>query len=197
MALYWILLEVMTEDDIYSHRRRHLYDYFFEEFSNQYINYKKYYIASSGLGKWGRRVNYSTTIMSALLLALIGTITTSVQLELTGWLPLAVSVLTAALAFVNAVGNFQLRSNQYYNAGQQHQHLFEKMEHFATVRLPDPNENIKQLEYDATLLLEEKNRLNESTPQISNRWYNKVKDKNQLNWEQVPLEEVPGESYQH
>lgn len=187
----------MPANDAYSPRRKRLYDYFFEEFNNQYINYKKYYKASGALDKWGKWVNYSTTAVSALLLAIIGTITTSSQLELSGWIPVTVSAITAVLAFVNAVGNFQLRSNQYYNAGQQHQHLFEKMEHFITVRLPDSNENINQLEYDAIQLLDEKNRLNESTPQMSNKWYKKVKKENDLDWEKVPLEDVPGESYQH
>lgn len=179
----------------YDHRRQRLWDLVFAEYRAQWINYRKYYLASDKLGKKGRLIRYSTTVVSSLLLALIGATATY---SLPSWfsaLTLILSAVTAGLAITGTVAKWQLKSNQYYNSGQQHQKLYKKFDYFVKVRLADLDENTDQLEEDARQLIDKKNDLNEATPQLHTKWFQKLKEKRDLQWEQPSLIDIRNGDY--
>jgi len=181
--------------DSYESRRQNLWDLIFDEYRAQWINYRKYYLASDELGKWGRRIKYLTTVASSLLLAVIGAAATY---SLPGWfsgVTLLLSAITASLAITSTVAKWELKSNQYYNAGQQHQELYKDIDYFVKVRLPDNDEELSQLEKDAMSLVERKNNLNEATPQLHTKWFKKLKKERDTEWEQPSLEDLSQGNY--
>lgn len=179
----------------YEPRRRNLWDLIFDEYRAQWINYRKYYLASDKLGKWGRWIQYATTLFSALLLAVIGAAATYRTPDWFSTLTLFLSAITASLAIAGSVAKWTLKSNQYYNAGQQHQALYKELNHFVKVRLPDEDESIEQLEYDALKLILRKNDLNEATPQLHTRWFQMLKKQRDTDWDQPSLEELRDGDY--
>jgi hypothetical protein len=160
----------------YSDRRRRLYRQLFEEYNSQYINYKKYYLASDELGRKGRKLGYFTTGIGGLLLILLSGIVAGSPPEIINTVTLALSALLAALSFAHVTTNWQATSNQYYNSGQIHQRLFQEFDYIIKMRLPDDSEDIEELEADCKQLLEEKNTLNESTAQLDSKWFKKLAD---------------------
>ncbi|MFB6235483.1 MAG: hypothetical protein ABEH81_14025 [Halopenitus sp.] len=181
--------------DTYQDRRRNLWDLVFDEYRAQWINYRKYYLASDWLGKWGNRIHYLTTIASSLLLAVIGAAATYSLPDWFSMITLLLSAATASLAIVSMVGKWQLKSNQYYNAGQQHQELYKEFDYFVKVRLTDKDEETSELEKEAKSLIEKKNDLNEATPQLHTRWFEKLKSKRDTEWEQPSLEDLREGNY--
>jgi len=174
----------------YSERRRRLYQRIFEEYNSQYINYKKYYLASDDLGKKGRWLGYGVTALAGLLLILLSGILAGSPPGVVNTATLILSGLTAAISFAHVTLNWGAKSNQYYNSGQIHQRLYQKFDHMVKVRLPDESEDLDSLEEDCRELLKEKNTLNEATPQLDNQWYKKLAEENDLDWDVKSLEEV-------
>lgn len=174
----------------YCGKRRRLYNWFFVKYRAQNINYRKYYRASKGTRKWGWLFSNISTVGGALLLILIGGILTG---EVGSWatrVSFALSALVAASSYINSSANFYERSNVYYNAGQIHHNLFSEMDHLVKVRLPDQSEDLDQIERDCKDLISRKDELNEATPQISDKWYEKLKYERDVDWKPPSLEEI-------
>lgn len=174
----------------YCERRKRLYYWFFVEYRAQNINYRKYYRASEGTRKWGWVFSNFSTVGGALLLILIGGILTG---EIGSWATLvsfALSALVAASSYINSSANFYERSNVYYNAGQIHHNLFSEMDHLVKVRLPDQTADLDQIEKNCRELISRKNELNESTPQLPDKWYEKLRRERDVDWEPNSLEEI-------
>lgn len=186
----------MNSEPSYELRRRKLWNRIFEEYRSQYVNYRKYYLASDVLGERGTYLNYFTTIVSSLLLAVVGAAATSVNTP--SWfnmLALILAATTAALSIVVSFGKWQLKSNQLYNSGQQHQNLFKEIEYFVEIEMPDKNKDVEDLEEKAKCLIERKNQLNEATPQLHTKWFEKLKEQRDIDWDKPTLEEVRGGDY--
>lgn len=164
----------------------------FEEYDSLKTTYMKFYAASSQLKKRGRVLTYSSTIAGGILLFIIGTVI--LRNEPSWWSDVAfgLSIAVAALSFVNAVDNPQMMSNVCYNSGQTLQRVFLEFHYMVTVRLPDPDENLAELEEDCERLLERKHTVNETTPQLGDKWYYRAKER-RSGWEPKPLLQVTGE----
>lgn len=174
----------------YSEKRERLYNWFFRQYRAQNINYRKYYKASEGARKWGWVFGNFSTVGGGILLILIGGILTG---EVGSWATLAsfvLSALVAASSYVNSSANFYGQSNVYYNAGQIHHNLFSEMDHMVKVRFPDPSEDVSQIEGDCRELISRKNELNESTPQLPDEWYRKLRQERDVDWKPRSLTEI-------
>lgn len=113
--------------------------------------------------------------------------------EVGSWATLAsfvLSALVAASSYVNSSANFYGQSNVYYNAGQIHHNLFSEMDHMVKVRFPDPSEDVSQIEEDCRELISRKNELNESTPQLPDKWYRKLRQERDVDWKPRNLTEI-------
>jgi hypothetical protein len=187
----------MSNDTPYGNKREKLWNRVFEEYRSQYVNYRKYYLASDVLGKRGQYLNYLTTVISSLLLAVVGAASTITSTP--NWfngLALILAAFTAALSIMVSFGRWQLKSNQYYNSGQQHQNLFKEIEFFVEIEMPDDDKDIEYLEKKTKELIEKKNTLNEATPQLHTKWFNKLKKQRDINWDQPSLEEMKDGGYE-
>jgi hypothetical protein len=72
------------------------------------------------------------------------------------------------------------------------QRVYHEFHKFVTVRLPDPNEDITELEQRYDELLERKHTVNESVPQLGEKWFDRAKE-DRSTWEPKPLSEITGE----
>lgn len=174
----------------YSTERRRLYKRFFEAYNSQYINYKKYYRASDVLGRRGRYLDYATTMIGGLLLFLLAGVVAAVVPEWVNLFTLFLSAVIAALSFASVTGNWQATSNEYYNAGQIHQRLYLEFDYMVKIRFPDSNVPLSELEKECDELIQRKNTLNEATPQLDSKWFKKLNQEKDLNWDPKTLEDV-------
>lgn len=173
-------------------RRRRLYHVAFEEYDSLKTTYLKFYEASGAFKKRGRLLTYGSTVFGAALLFVIGAVLVR---DVPSWgtnLAFLLSVIVAALSFVNAVDSPQRMSNVAYNSGQTLQRVYLDFHYFITVRIPDPDEDFRDLEEEYHRLLERKHIVNETTPQLGDKWYHRVKEYRE-DWEPRPLAEITGE----
>ena len=182
----------MEPDDYNDYdRRSRLYYSAFEEYDSLKTTYLKFYTASDTLKRRGRILTYGSTVAGGILLYIIGSAVTSDDPTQGLSLVFLLSGVVAALSFLNAVDNPQRMSNVCYNSGQTLQRVFLEFHNLVTVRLPDPEEELNELEKEYDRLLERKHTVNETTPQLGNKWYHRAKERRR-SWEPKPLHEVTG-----
>lgn len=183
----------MDEDDFKDYERRtRLYHNAFEEYDSLKTTYTQFYEASSSLKRRGHVVTYGSTLFGAILLYLVGTVALEGGSGFKTELVFAVSIAVTALSFYNAVDSPQQMANVTYNSGQTLQRVFLDFHYFITVELPEPDNDIEELEGQYERLLERKHTVNETTPQLGNKWYRRVKE-GRDSWEPIPLTEITGE----
>ena len=183
----------MSEDDFENFDRRvRLYHSAFEEYNSLHTTYQKFYEASDAYRKRGKFFTFSSTAFGGILLFIIGAVIVGNGPEWGTELAFGVSVVVASLSFINAVDSPQQMSNVAYNSGQTLQRVYLEFHYFVTVRLPDPEEDLDELEEEYMRLLERKHTVNETTPSIGGKWYRRVKEGDK-SWKPKPLTEVTGE----
>lgn len=181
-----------SEEDYENYdRRRQLYHAAFEDYDSIKMTYYKFYTASDAMKRRGRVLTYGSTLFAAILLLIIGNIVVRGGPEWGTDLAFAVSVIVGTLSFFNAVDRPKRKSNILYKSGQQLQRVYQEYHYFVTVRLPDPDEDLQELENEYQKLRERKNIVNEATPQLGGKWYRRVKE-SRVDWEPKPLYEVTG-----
>jgi len=173
-------------------RRSRLYHTAFEEYDSLEITYKKFFAASDAFKRRGKVLTFSSTILSGVLLFIIGAVIVRGSPNWGTDVAFAASAAVAVLSFVNAVESPQKMSNVTYNSGQTLHRVFLEFHYFITVRLPDPDEDLEKLEAEYERLLERKHTVNETTPALGNKWYKRVKGDIE-DWEPKPLTEITGE----
>lgn len=165
----------------------------FEEYNSLYVTYNKFYIASEALKRRGVVLTYGSTVSSGFLLFVVGSIITTGSPAWAESFGFGLSVIVAGLSFLNAVDNPHEKSNVCYNSGQTLQELYLEFGQMITIRLPDSDECLDELESDCETLIDRKNTVNETTPQLGDKWYRRVKKQRNTNWEPKPLNEITGE----
>ena len=103
------------------------------------------------------------------------------------------STVVATLAFVNAVTNYDSKSVQYMNAGRRHDDLFTEFNYLIEVRLPDPSEDLDEIESECKKMVDKRKELDRSTPNVGQKWYRKVKREKDIHWDRPPLHKVKEE----
>lgn len=174
-------------------RRKRLYRSAFEDYNSLKTTYLKFYTASDQLKRRGRVLTYGSTVSGGILLFIIGTVLVRDGPAWSTDLAFGLSMVVAALSFVNAVDNPQKLSNVCYNSGQTLQRVFYDFHYFVTVRLPDPDEDLDVLEEEYERLLERKHTVNETTPHLGEKWFHRAKEERK-SWEPKPLWEITGEN---
>ena len=161
--------------DSLSNKHRRLYRWFFEEYNKQYINYEKYYEASEHYRQRAKLVRLGTGILSSLIVILVLAIVQGFHPDILTPTAIAASLLTGAISLFGSIGNFEKKYIIYYNSGQEHDDLYTDFEKMIKVKLPDPSADFDELEKECERLVEKKDKLNGLTPQLEERWYNKMK----------------------
>lgn len=174
----------------YSAKRERIFTWFFKEYRAQNINYRKYYVASEGVRKYGWFFANTSTTGGALLLIFIGAILTG---DVGSWATLVsfgLSAIVAASSYVNSSSNFYKLSNEYYNAGQTHQNLFSEMDYLIKEKLPDESVEVAEIEEECRSLVQRKNELNEATPQLPDKWYYLLRHQRNVDWQPHNLQDI-------
>lgn len=177
----------------FSDKHRRLYQWFFEEYNKQFINYEKYYEASEHYRKRAKQVRRWTGILSSLTVILVLGIVQGFNPDILTPTAVGTSLLTGVISLVGSIGDFERKYIIYYNSGQYHDDLYTEFENMIKVKLPDPSADIDRLEEECKRLVEEKDELNGLTPQLEERWYEKmIKERGEdaVHWDSQPLEEM-------
>ncbi|WP_435363553.1 hypothetical protein [Haloarchaeobius sp. DYHT-AS-18] len=177
------------DKDSFENERRQLHERFFEEYNSQYINYKKYYLASEYTGKKGRRADYAVTIGAAILLIMVSGVLRP-GAEINQGLLLLTSAFVSGLSYATIVGGWQAKSDQLYKAGQIHQSLYSEFDKMVKQKLPDPSHDTNELKSECESLLSRKHELNQATQQVSSKWYWRLQEQKDTDWERPKLEEI-------
>ncbi|WP_435158075.1 hypothetical protein [Haladaptatus sp. DFWS20] len=183
----------------FSKRRIRLYHWFFKEYNNTYINYEKYYKASDYYKKWAKRLNLAVTVVSASIVFIVLATIKGAFPNIFTPVALMLSLVTGVLSFVDAVGDFERKYIQYYNAGQCHDDLYSEFDKMVKIKLPDNSEKDEDLEARCDELIEKKNELNSLTPQLDSKWYDKLieeRGKDAVHWKPTPLKEMRDGKFQ-
>jgi hypothetical protein len=104
------------------------------------------------------------------------------------------------LSATDSVGDYERKHVRYYRIGQRFDDLYTEMDYLIKVRLPDPDEDDDELAKRCRELVNRKDDLNGSAPQISENWYRKLQaeerdedagdDGDPLTWNQPDLDEL-------
>lgn len=176
----------------YSDARKRFYEVAFEELDSEHKNYQKYYYAANKLLDRGKYADYAVTVIGTILLFGIGGLMVgmySYSFDISVALFIVTTILTTT-SFLTAKESFSRNSKIYYNAGQVHHELYQEMRDLIVNRFTDPEEDIDDLIRDFESLLKRKNELNRATPQLRDKWYQKMKKKNDVDLPKVSLNEM-------
>ncbi|SMO81571.1 hypothetical protein [Halorubrum cibi] len=177
----------------FSDKHHRLYRWFFEEYNKQYINYEKYYEASEHYRWRAKQVRWGTGILSSLIIIIVLTIVQGFYQNILTPVVVGLSLLTGVISLIGSIGDFERKYIIYYNSGQEHDDLYSEFDNMIKVRLPDPSADFDELKEECDRLVEEKDELNGLTPQLEERWYNKMveeRGEDAVHWDPQPLEKM-------
>jgi len=86
---------------------------------------------------------------------------------------LAVGILVSSL--ISSFYGPKLRSRDYYQAGQEHQELYDEFEDFVQFDISDPSNTNQEFRHQVETLNQRRHQLNQSTPQLGGIWYYTMK----------------------
>lgn len=155
----------------------------------QYINYEKYFLVAASKKKTGHLFDYLTTIVAAILLYFISQSTPKGALN--PWVVFLAGT-TAVLSFASVVGGWNSTANECYKAGQLHHSLYREFDEMVKEKLPDPDNSYDDLKGECEELLDKQFRLNKATPQLSSKWYHRIKYRDKgIKWDyDTDLEDI-------
>lgn len=186
-------IRMASSSSTYTNERKRLYKRFAHHYRSQYINYEKYYLASDCIKTKGKVFDWATTLVAAILLILISGAVRGLEASIIDVVILLLSAAVAALSFATAIGGWKRLASEYYKAGQIHDDLYSEFDKMVKERLPDPNEDDKELKKDCEMLLKRKEELNKATPQLASKWYYRLMERDDgLEWEEKSLTDLKG-----
>lgn len=129
-----------------------------------YYTYERNYFAAKCVGWVGWLLDLITAILGGILIYLLranGGAQSSVYL--------VVVILISSL--LNSFYGPKLRSRDYYKAGQEHQRLYDKFDHFIHFQIGNTEVDGCEIVDKLDQLNTERHDLNQSTPQLGGIWY--------------------------
>lgn len=160
-----------------------------------YYTYERNYFAAKCVGWLGWILDGITALFGGILIFILRANTdyqTSVYL--------AIGILSTSL--ISSFYGPKLRSRDYYQAGQEHQELYDNFDHFIHFDIGSPAMSNEDLRDKLEELNSRRHRLNQSTPQLGGIWYYSMKGVGKVKWaysKLVPWKEErewSGEAYE-
>ncbi|WP_128478213.1 hypothetical protein [Halorussus pelagicus] len=155
----------MTEEIIEPGTRKQIYSESIDLKNNELWNFKRYYLASTGF-KWISNIAEWTTVIFG------GVMTYGLTKGQFG--PNLLASLSIGLFVVSlgtAIGRPRSKSKSYYNSGQKHQDLFDKVDSFIELDVKREEADIPELRDQLERLEKKRRQLNRDTPQLNGIWY--------------------------
>lgn len=134
---------------------------------NLYYTYKQFFFASSIYSYLSVGSDFALIIIGAVLT--IGSSASPLPVSVTITLSILVSAISLARAFWNPSG----KSSKFHQVGRKYQHLYEDMQDFKDLKLPEMDEEMATDEFET--MKDQKQDLDEDAPEISNFWYKLMK----------------------
>lgn len=155
--------------------REKLFDKALDHRGSVYYTYQRNYFAAKYFGWFGWTLDAITALFGAVLIYIL-------QQNISGQTSvyIAIGILTTSL--ISSLYAPKLRSRDYYNAGQRHQVLYDKFDHFIQLDVSDPEVTNQELREKLQELNDQRHELNQSTPQLGGIWYYSMKLSGKLKW---------------
>lgn len=183
----------------YSPERERIYAWFFQETNHQWVNFKKFYKGANKYQQYATWINILTGIIGTILVLTILAFIQGFREDFVLPATMGTALLIGVISVVDVVGRFDRRHVRYYRTGQRMDDLYTDMEYVLTIRLPDPDENDNELRRVCKDLVDRKDDLNGSAPQVPSKFYHELKrehaekqegDGNPLKWDRPNLEDL-------
>lgn len=129
-----------------------------------YYTYERNYFAAKCVGWLGWLLDGITALFGGILIFILQT---SVDNQISVYL--AIGILSTSL--ISSFYGPKLRSRDYYQAGQEHQELYDDFDHFIHFDIGDTTVSNDELRNKLEDLNSRRHRLNQSTPQLGGIWY--------------------------
>lgn len=148
--------------------RERIFDRAVDHRGSVYYTYQRNYFAAKCVGWLGWSLDVFTAILGGVLIFVLRS--GNIQ---DGPTYLAVGILVSSL--ISSFYGPKLRSRDYYQAGQEHQELYDKFEDFVQFDIPDPSNTNNELRKEIEEINQRRHQLNQSTPQLGGIWYYTMK----------------------
>jgi hypothetical protein len=140
-----------------------------------YYTYERNYFAAKCVGWLGWGLDGLTALFGGVLIYILRT-----SADGQASVYLAIGILATSL--ISSFYGPKLRSRDYYQAGQEHQELYDEFDHFIHFDIGDPSKSNDELREVLEELNSRRHRLNQSTPQLGGIWYYSMKLVGKLKW---------------
>lgn len=138
--------------------------------------YIRNYFAAKWVGWLGWVLDIFTAVIGAVLIYIL-TRDGGHSVVLSG-ISITPTDLAVVILFGSLISSFygpKLRSRKYYNAGQEHQELYDDFCDFIELEVANKEKSIKELEKRLKQLNKRRHDLNQATPQLGGIWYYSMK----------------------
>jgi hypothetical protein len=140
-----------------------------------YYTYQRNYFAAKCVGWLGWALDGLTALFGGVLIYILRT-----SADSQASVYLAIGILSTSL--ISSFYGPKLRSRDYYQAGQEHQELYDEFVHFICLDVGDSSISDEDLRGSLEELNGRRHRLNQSTPQLGGIWYYSMKLVGKMKW---------------
>lgn len=160
-----------------------------------YYTYERNYFAAKCVGWLGWFLDGITALFGGILIYILRT---NADTQLSVYL--AIGILSTSL--ISSFYGPKLRSRDYYQAGQEHQELYDEFDNFIHFDIASPEMSNDDLRNKLEELNSRRHRFNQSTPQLGGIWYYAMKGVGKVKWAYSKLapwkeeREWSGEAYE-
>lgn len=140
--------------------------------------YLRNYFAAKWVGWIGWALDIFTAIVGAILIYMLtreGNPDFPFFTQLSTLQPADLAIVILFGSLVSSFYGPKLRSRKYYNAGQEHQELYDEIVDFLEMDVSNPNKKVNDLRAKLDRLNKRRHELNQSTPQLGGIWYHSMK----------------------
>ena len=136
--------------------------------------YLRNYFAAKWVGWMGWALDVFTAVVGAILIYMLtreGSPDFPLFSQFTALQPADLAIIILFSSLVSSLYGPKLRSRKYYNAGQEHQELYDDVVDFLEIDVPNASIDNDELRDQLDHLNKRRHELNQSTPQLGGIWY--------------------------
>lgn len=140
--------------------------------------YIRNYFAAKWVGWMGWALDIFTAVVGAILIYMLtreGDPGFPLFSQFIALQPADLAIVILFSSLVSSLYGPKLRSRKYYNAGQEHQELYDEIVDFIEINIPNPSIKNDELREELNHLNKRRHELNQSTPQLGGIWYYSMK----------------------
>lgn len=140
--------------------------------------YKRNYFAAKWVGWLGWALDIFTAVVGAVLIYMLtrqGNPNVPLFEQLSALQPADLAIIILFGSLISSFYGPKLRSRKYYNAGQEHQELYDEFADLVEIEIPCLCNDLDELQAELDHLNTRRHELNQSTPQLGGVWFHLMK----------------------